>query len=170
MRNSDPRVSIVSVQRPNSDLNSIFTVQITGCNFYYGPNLCVPLDPSFWLWWLVFSWKSVFTTSHYMKQIVRDLQCLSSWSLVQFQQHSEILHPYKIYSICLVVTAFQFVLHLAAIEDLRGASIGSIAWPFGAEPVFIVFRCHASFQAAENCSQCWFLNIGVCSLHFISHV
>ena len=49
MRNYDPGVSIVSVHGPNSDLNSIFTVQVTGCNFQYGPNLGVPLDPSFWL-------------------------------------------------------------------------------------------------------------------------
>ena len=26
---------------------------------------CVPLDPSFWLWCFFFSWKSVFTTSHW---------------------------------------------------------------------------------------------------------
>ena len=56
---------IVSVQRHNSNLNSVFTVQkITGCNFQYGPNLRIPLDPSFWLWWLFLSWKSVFTTCH----------------------------------------------------------------------------------------------------------
>ena len=64
MRNSDPRVSIVSAQRHNSDLNSMFTVQVTGCNFQHGPNFGVPLDPSFWLWCFFFSWKSVFTTSH----------------------------------------------------------------------------------------------------------
>ena len=34
------------------------------------------------------------------------------------RHHSEILHPYKICSTCLVVTALQFVLHIAAIEDL----------------------------------------------------
>ena len=33
MRNSDPGVSIVSVQRPNSNLNPILTMQVTGCNF-----------------------------------------------------------------------------------------------------------------------------------------
>ena len=46
MRNSDPGVSVVSVQRHNSDLNSILTVQITGCNFQYGPNFGVSLDAS----------------------------------------------------------------------------------------------------------------------------
>ena len=35
-----------------------------------------------------------------------------------FQQHSGILHPYKICSICLVVIIFQFVLRISAIEDL----------------------------------------------------
>ena len=43
MRNSDPGVSIVSVQRTNSDLNSVLTVQATGCNFQYGSNFGVPL-------------------------------------------------------------------------------------------------------------------------------
>ena len=46
------------------------------------------------------------------------VQVLFSIGIVQFQQHSEILHPYKIWSSCLVVTAFQFVLHIAATEDL----------------------------------------------------
>ena len=49
MSNSDPGVSIVSVQKPNSDLNSILTVQVTGRNLLYGPNFGVPLDPFFWL-------------------------------------------------------------------------------------------------------------------------
>ena len=50
--------------------------------------------------------------------IVRILQCLSSWNTVRFQQHSEILHPYKIYSVCLVVITFQFILHIFATEIL----------------------------------------------------
>ena len=49
MRNSDPGVSVVSAQRHNSDINFMFTVQITGCNFQYGPNLGVSLDPAFLL-------------------------------------------------------------------------------------------------------------------------
>ena len=40
-----------------------------------------------------------------------------SWNTVGFQQHSEILRPHKIYSICLVVKAFQFVIHLVEIEN-----------------------------------------------------
>ena len=67
MRNSDPRVSLVSAPRHNSDLTSMFTVQTTGCNFQYGPNFGVSLDPAFPLWCCFFSWKSVFTTSHCTK-------------------------------------------------------------------------------------------------------
>ena len=47
MRNSDPRVRIVNAYRQNSDLNSIFTLQATTCNFQYGPNFGVPSDPTF---------------------------------------------------------------------------------------------------------------------------
>ena len=61
MGNSD-RVSIVSAQRHNSDLNSMFTVQVT--DFQQGSIFCVSLDPSFRLWCWIFSWKGVFTTSH----------------------------------------------------------------------------------------------------------
>ena len=67
MRNSDPGVSVVSAQRHNSDLNSMFTVQITDCNFQYGLNFRVSLDPAIRLWCCFCSWKSVFTTSHCMK-------------------------------------------------------------------------------------------------------
>ena len=49
-----------------------------------------------------------------LHQIVKIMQCLSSWKTVHSRQHSEILHPYRIYSICLVVTASQFVLHIVA--------------------------------------------------------
>ena len=40
MRNSDPGVNVVSAQRHNSDLNSMFTVQITG--------LQLPIRAQFW--------------------------------------------------------------------------------------------------------------------------
>ena len=49
MRNSNPGVSIVSAQRDNSDLNSMFTVQVTGRDFQHGSDFCVPLDPAFLL-------------------------------------------------------------------------------------------------------------------------
>ena len=41
MRNSDPRMRVVFVRRYNSYLNSIFTLQATGCNFHYGSNFGV---------------------------------------------------------------------------------------------------------------------------------
>ena len=47
MRNSDPRVRIVFVHRFNSDFYSIFTLQITSCDFQYGSNFGVPLNPTF---------------------------------------------------------------------------------------------------------------------------
>ena len=90
-------------------------------DFQHGSNFRVSLNPSFWLWWLVTSWKSVFTSSspnlwvpldpsfrcdapsslgrHNLRRnhcIVWDLQCPSSWNTVQFLKHSEILHPYRI--------------------------------------------------------------------------
>ena len=67
MRNSDPGVSVIFTQRPNSNLNSMFAMQATGRNFQYGSNFRFSLHPSSWLWWSIFSWKSVFTTSHCMK-------------------------------------------------------------------------------------------------------
>ena len=118
MRSSDPRVRIVFVHRHRSNLNSIFTLQATGCNFRYGPNFGVP----FW------SNLSVQIFLHLLAKCTRDrplhlwsvkiLQSLSSWNTVRFQQHSGILHPYKICSICLVVITFHFVLRIFAIEDL----------------------------------------------------
>ena len=53
-----------------------------------------------------------------LHEIVRILQCLSSWNTVRFQQQSEFLHPYKICSLCLVVITFQFVLYIVAIDLL----------------------------------------------------
>ena len=47
MRNSDPGVSIVFVHRHNSDLNSVLTVQVSGCNFQYGSNFGVSLGSQF---------------------------------------------------------------------------------------------------------------------------
>ena len=66
-RNSNPRVSIVSAQRPDSNFDSMFTMQATGRDFQHVSNFCVSLDPSSWLWWSIFSWNSVFTTSHCTK-------------------------------------------------------------------------------------------------------
>ena len=57
MRNSDPRVRSVLVHRFNSKFHSIFSLQATGCDFQYGSNFGVPLDPSFRVSWFVISWK-----------------------------------------------------------------------------------------------------------------
>ena len=108
MRDSDPGVRIVFVHGHDSDLNSIFTVQTTGCNFQYVSNFDVPSDPTFSFRCFFVSWQSVLTTS-YCIELWEFCQCPSSWRTVRFQQHSEIPHPYKICSICLVVKTFQFV-------------------------------------------------------------
>ena len=47
MRNSDPRVRIVFVDRFSSNCHSIFTLQVTGCDFQYGSNFGVPLNPTY---------------------------------------------------------------------------------------------------------------------------
>ena len=65
MRNSDPGVRIVFVYRLNSNFHSIFTLQVNGCDFQYGSNLGVPLNPSFRFRWFFISWKSVLTTCHW---------------------------------------------------------------------------------------------------------
>ena len=51
MRNSHPRVRIVIAHRLNSDLNSVFSLQATGCKFRYGSSFGVPSDPTFWVRW-----------------------------------------------------------------------------------------------------------------------
>ena len=76
-RNSEPRVSIDSVQRPNSDLNSILTVRVTGCKFQYGSNFGVPLDPCFLVVMLLLLSEECIHDKP-LHEIVRDLQCLSS--------------------------------------------------------------------------------------------
>ena len=46
MKNSDPGLSVVFTQRPDSNLDSVFTIQATRRNFQYGPNFGVSVDPS----------------------------------------------------------------------------------------------------------------------------
>ena len=92
MRKSHLKVSVVSVQIRNSDLNSMFTMQATGCNFQYKSNLCCcPWIHSFDC--DASSSKEKCIRDRPLHVIVRDLQCLSSWNTVDSQQHSEILHP-----------------------------------------------------------------------------
>ena len=61
---------------------------------------------------------------HFLEECIHDkssqrivLQCLLSWNTVQLQQHVWILHPYRIYSLCFLVKAIWFVLHIVAMED-----------------------------------------------------
>ena len=49
MRISDPGVRIVFVRRHNSDLTSVLTVQMPGCNFQYGSDFGVPFGFSLWV-------------------------------------------------------------------------------------------------------------------------
>ena len=49
-----------------------------------------------------------------LHEIVRDLQCLSSWNIVQLRNPAPIQNLLNY----LVVTAFQFVIHIVAIENL----------------------------------------------------
>ena len=46
MRNSDPRLSVVFAQRPDSNFNSVFTIQAKSRNFQHGFNFRALLDPS----------------------------------------------------------------------------------------------------------------------------
>ena len=47
--NSDPRLRIILIHRPNSNFNSTFEVSKTGRDFQYRPDSHVSLNPSFWL-------------------------------------------------------------------------------------------------------------------------
>ena len=96
-------VSVVFTQRPNSNLNSVFTIQATGRYFQHGSNFCVshPFD---------------FDDPSFIGRVYS--RHLQSWNTVHFQQHLEILHPCKIYSLYQFVKAFQFAVHIAAIESL----------------------------------------------------
>ena len=68
MRNPDPRVTVVSAQRHNSDLNSMFMVQIAGCNFQYGPQF----------WCLLGSSLSVVMLLLLLKEWASVLNCVRS--------------------------------------------------------------------------------------------
>ena len=76
-------------------------MQVTGYNFQYGPNLGFPLDPSFWLWCSFFSWKSVFTTGHWICEL---------WEFCSIFRH-EILSDFNnIQESCIYTKFAQFVL------------------------------------------------------------
>ena len=90
-----PKSECCLAQIHNSDFNSMFVVQTTGCTFQYGSNFGVPLEHDKPLCW-----------------IVSNLLCLASWNTVRCQQQSDILHPYKICKIYLDLKASQFALHI----------------------------------------------------------
>ena len=114
---SDPRVRIVFVHRFNSNFHSMFTLQITGCDFQYGSNLSVLPNPTFWFRWVFISLLCTHDKPLNL-WIVRILQCLLTWSAVRPQLLSGILHQYKISSHDLAVITFQLVLDIFAIDLL----------------------------------------------------
>ena len=100
MRNSDPRVSVVFVQRPNSDLNSIFTMQIIGCNFQYGSSFGVTLDPTSGLRCFFVTWKSVFTIG----------RCTELWEFCSVFRHEILSDCSNIQESCIHTKFTQSVL------------------------------------------------------------
>ena len=56
MRNSDPRVRFI--------FHSIFTLQVTGCDFQHGSNFGVPSNSTFQVRRFFISWQGVLTTCH----------------------------------------------------------------------------------------------------------
>ena len=111
IRNSDPGMRIVLVHGLNSNFNSILEVLETGRDFQYRSYSHISLDPPFWLRSSVVSWKGVFAT----KPLIEIWNCLKSpvSSVTKycpnFNNTQKILLPYKIYSICFLVKAIQFV-------------------------------------------------------------
>ena len=112
MRNSDPGVRIVFVQRHNFWSHLRIYLARNKLQLLIRVQFWCSLG-SIWLWCSFVSWQSVFTTGHWICEMWN-----WSWSIVQSQQQSEVPHLYKIWTFCLVVIAFQFVLHTVAIEDL----------------------------------------------------
>ena len=110
MRNSDPGLRIVLTQRPDSNFNSVFTIQATGRNFQHGSNFCVSLDPSSWLWWSIISWKSVFTTGHCIKLFfsVFSHEILSNFN----NTRKSCIHTKLTYSVSLWKTFDSFFISL----------------------------------------------------------
>ena len=110
MRNSDPTSENCLFHIFNSNFHSVFTLQITGCDFQYGSNFGVSWIQPF---------GSVDSPSHgkvyhnmsMALQSVRTRQSVLSWSTVQPQLFPKILNQYKSGSIDLVVKAFPLILY-----------------------------------------------------------
>ena len=54
--NSHPRMRSVFVYRFNSNFHSIFSLQVTGCDFWHGLNFGVFSNPTFRVSWFLISW------------------------------------------------------------------------------------------------------------------
>ena len=102
VRNSDPRLRIVFVYRLNSNLYSIFTLQISGCDFQHGSNCGIPLNPTFRLSWFFISWQSVLTTCHWFcklwelvsvlcHEVLSNFNCIRNPASVQIFNHTILL-------------------------------------------------------------------------------
>ena len=83
MRNSDPRVRNVFVNRFNSDFHSMFTLPVTGCDFRCGSTFGVSLESNLSGQLIC---RLVVNFSHDMPlalHIVRTRQYFMSWSIVR---------------------------------------------------------------------------------------
>ena len=97
MRNSDPRLWIIFSQRPDSNFNSMFAVQITGRDFQYGSDSCISPE----------SILLVVMIHHLLEECIQDKplcesvwnhQCLSSWNIVPLQQPVSIQNLLTLFS------------------------------------------------------------------------
>ena len=95
MRISDHRVRVVLVNRFNSTFHSIFTLQVTGCNFQYGSYFGVPSNPTFRVRLFFISWWSVLPTCHWFCKLWEFFSVLCHEVLSDSKLLSGILHQYK---------------------------------------------------------------------------
>ena len=87
MRNSDPGVSVVSAQRPNSDFNSVFTIQTTGRNLQQGSNFRVLFESILLVAKLDRLGKESINDKP-LNEIVYNHECPWSRNIVPLQQHA----------------------------------------------------------------------------------
>ena len=104
--------------------HSIFTLQVTSCNFQHGPNFGVPSNRTFWVRWFFISWQSVLTTCHWFCKLW-ELFTVFCHEVLSVRHHlfSGILHENINLSLDLLVRAVPLVLGTFAInlvvQDLR---------------------------------------------------
>ena len=109
----NPGVSIVSAQRPNSNLYSMF-MQATGRDFQHGSNFC--LFGSILLVVMIHLIGRAYSRQATVLYCVRSPV---SFVMKYCPTSTTLINPasMQIFSIFLVVKASQFVLHIVAIED-----------------------------------------------------